>query len=103
MIDKIEIPAFIFKPVMSKETTFTHIKRQDDILDIEFPVFDKEDVLNYASELAMQRRKAHDRSIEDILEVIDLVGKQWNDPNYEYRKEAMPRNPDDDRTIGENV
>ena len=55
MIDKIEIPAFIFKPVMSKETTFTHIKRQDDILDIEFPVFDKEDVLNYASELAMQR------------------------------------------------
>ncbi len=41
------------------------------------------------SELAMQRRKAHDQSIEDILEVIDLVGKQWNDPNYEYRKEAM--------------
>ena len=32
------IPAFVFTPIKSKKTTIEKVKRQDEILEIEFPV-----------------------------------------------------------------
>jgi hypothetical protein len=89
MIEKLSIPAFIFKPIYSKNITVETIKRQDDILEIDFPVFEKEDVMNFANQLAMRRRKAHDRPIDELLEILDIVGTNWLNPNYEFRKEAL--------------
>ena len=87
------IPAFIFKAETSKNTTKEIIKRQEDILEIEFPYFEKEEVLEIASSLALKKRKAHDRHIDDILEVIDQVGHLWLDPNYDIRKEMLETLP----------
>ena len=89
MIEKLSIPAFIFKPVNTKNTTVERIKRQDNVLEIEFPVFEKNDVLSFAKELSMQKYRAHDRPIEELIEIMDQVGKLWLDHNYEFRKEAM--------------
>ncbi len=89
MKKKITIPAFIFKPVYSEETTTQVYKRQDDIIEIEFPVFDKKEVLKTAESLSLKKRRAHDRNIDDVIEVINQLGALWSNPNYEYRKEAL--------------
>ncbi|MFX1258227.1 MAG: acyl-CoA reductase [Promethearchaeota archaeon] len=89
MLKKIEIPAFVFNPVFKENTTTEIIKRQDDILEIEFPVYDKEEVLKIAEKLALKKRRAHDRNINDIIEVIGQVGDLWRDPNYDIHKEAL--------------
>ncbi|MFX1276350.1 MAG: acyl-CoA reductase [Promethearchaeota archaeon] len=89
MKKKITIPAFIFKPVYSEKITTEVYKRQDDVLEIEFPVFDKKVVLKTAESLSLKKRRAHDRDIDDVIEVIDQVGALWSDPNYEFRKEAL--------------
>ncbi len=83
------IPAFIFKPVTSKNTTKEILKRQDDVLELEFPIYDKNEVLAIAEKLSMRRRRAHDRSIEDLIEIIEQVGNLWQNPNYDLRKEAL--------------
>ncbi|MBN1799866.1 MAG: hypothetical protein JW891_00070 [Candidatus Lokiarchaeota archaeon] len=85
----IKIPGFIFKPVYTENTTIETIKRQEDVLEIEFPVFDKEFILETAKNLSLKKRRAHDRHIDDILNVIDQVGDRWRDPNYDIRKEAL--------------
>ncbi len=85
----IKIPGFIFKPVYSENTTVEKIKRQEDVLEIEFPIFDKKDVLEAAEKLSLKTRRAHDRHIDDILEVIDQVGALWRDPNYDIKKEVL--------------
>ena len=87
------IPAFIFKAETSKNTTKEIIKRQEEVLEIEFPYFEKEEILEIASSLALKKRKAHDRHIDDILEVIDQVGHLWLDPNYDIRKEMLETLP----------
>ncbi|MFX1317147.1 MAG: acyl-CoA reductase [Promethearchaeota archaeon] len=86
---KITIPAFIFKPIYSEKISMEVIKRQDDILEIEFPVFDKKEVLEIAEKIALKKRRAHDRYIDDVLDVIDQVGDLWRNPNYDLRKEAL--------------
>jgi len=45
--------------------------------------------MNFANQLAMRRRKAHDRPIDELLEILDIVGTNWLNPNYEFRKEAL--------------
>ncbi len=89
MEKKITIPAFIFKPVYSKKISTEVIKRQDDILEIEFPVFDKKEVLEITEKIALKKRRAHDRHIDNVLEVIDQVGALWRDTNYDLRKEVL--------------
>ncbi|MFX1338643.1 MAG: acyl-CoA reductase [Promethearchaeota archaeon] len=89
MIKKINIPAFVFQPIYKENSTKEVIKRHDDILEIEFPIFEKEEVLNIAEKLALKKRRAHDRNIDDILEVIDHVGDLWRNPNYDIHKEAL--------------
>ncbi|MHA1148096.1 MAG: acyl-CoA reductase [Promethearchaeota archaeon] len=83
------IPAFVFKPGYTQNTTKEVIKRQDDILEIEFPIFEKDEVLKIAEKLALKKRRAHDRPIDDVLEIIDQVGDLWRDPNSHYLKEAL--------------
>ncbi len=89
MKKRINIPGFIFKPIYSESTTKEEIKRQEDILEIEFPVFNKNQVLKTAELLALKKRRAHDRHIDDILDVIDQLGALWRDPYYDLRKEAL--------------
>lgn len=86
---KLTIPAFIFKSVYSEKVTLERIKRQDDVLEIEFPIFDKKDVLEIAEKIVLKKRRAHDRQIDDVLDVIDQVGSLWRNPNYDLRKEAL--------------
>lgn len=86
---KLIIPAFIFKPVYSEKVTIERIKRQDDVLEIEFPIFDKKDILEIAEKLALKKRRAHDRNIDDVLDVINQVGALWSNPNYDIRKETL--------------
>ena len=45
---KIKIPAFVFKTTYRESTTEEIIKRKDDVLEIEFPVFDKKEILKIA-------------------------------------------------------
>ncbi len=89
MKKKISIPAFIFKPVYSQNITTEIIKRQDDVLEIDFPIFDKKQVLEAAQTLSLKKRRAHDRDINDVLDIIGQVGDLWNNPNYDIRKEAL--------------
>lgn len=89
MQQKITVPGFIFKPVMSKKMTTMEVKRQDDKLEIEFPVFDKDDVLKAAEALNLRKYSAHDRSIEDTIDIIDQVGQLWFNHNYDLRKETL--------------
>lgn len=84
-----KIPGFIFKPVYTENTTIETIKRQEDVLEIEFPIFDKKDVLETAVKLSLKKRRAHNRHIDDVLEVINQVGSLWRDPNYDIRKEVL--------------
>ena len=89
MKKKINLPGFIFKSIYSENTTKEEIKRQDDILEIEFPVFNKNQVLKTAEILALKKRRAHDRNIDDVLDFIDQLGALWRDPYYDIRKEAL--------------
>ncbi len=89
MKKKINLPGFIFKSIFSENTTKEEIKRQDDILEIEFPVFNKNQVLKTAETLALKKRRAHDRDIDDVLDFIDQLGSLWRDPFYDLRKEAL--------------
>ncbi len=89
MKKSIKIPAFVFKPVFKDVTTKEVIQRQDDVLEIEFPVFDKKEILEIVEKTALKKRRAHDRNINEILEVIDQVGGMWRNPNYDFHKEAL--------------
>ncbi len=89
MEKRIEIPAFIFEPKFSENTENAVIKRQDDILEITFPIFEKEEVLKIANNLALKKIRAHNRDIDEVLNVIDEVGNLWANPNYDIRKEVM--------------
>ncbi|MHA1341553.1 MAG: acyl-CoA reductase [Promethearchaeota archaeon] len=89
MIEEINIPAFVFKPIYSKNTSSTTIKRKDDILKIQYPYFNKEEVLDIATKLSMKTRNAHDRSIDEVIDIIEQVGDLWRNPTYEFRKEAL--------------
>jgi hypothetical protein len=86
---KLKIPGFIFKPVYSENTTKEVVERQDDRLEFEFPIFDKDMVLNAAEQLASRKRRAHDRDVDELLEIIDQVGDLWLNPNYDLRKEVL--------------
>jgi hypothetical protein len=83
------IPAFIFEPKFGETKEKIVIKRQDDVLEIEFPIYDKEKVLKIAENLSYKKRRAHNRDIEEVLEIIDQVGSLWADRNYDIRKEIM--------------
>ncbi|MBD3350214.1 MAG: hypothetical protein GF364_01885 [Candidatus Lokiarchaeota archaeon] len=83
------VPAFIFKPTKSENTNVTKIRRQDDLLELEFPVFTKDEVLDIAQTLHMRKRKAHNRSIEELIEIMVTVGELWRDPNFYLRKKAL--------------
>ncbi|MEJ2249199.1 MAG: acyl-CoA reductase, partial [Candidatus Lokiarchaeota archaeon] len=50
---------------------------------------EKDEVLEIAHQLNFRKRRAHNRSIENILEVIDQVGHLWRNPNYDIRKETI--------------
>ncbi|MHA1272126.1 MAG: acyl-CoA reductase [Promethearchaeota archaeon] len=89
MKKKIEVPGFIFKPIFSENITTEVIKRQDDILEIDFPVFNKETVIKAAESLSLKKRRAHNRNIDDLLDVIEQVGDLWRNRNYDIRKEAL--------------
>lgn len=89
MNKKLVIPGFIFKPVYSENTTKEIIRRQDDTLEFEFPMFDKNMVLKTAEKLAQKKRRAHDRNIEDVFEIIEQVGALWANPTYDIRKEVL--------------
>lgn len=86
---KVSIPAYIFKSVTSNQITSETIKRQDDVLELEFPTYNKEEVLQIAEILHQRKRRAHDRSMDDLIEILDNVGKLWSNPNYDLRKEAL--------------
>ncbi len=86
---KIDVPAFIFKPVYSENITTEVIKRQNDVLKFTFPVFDKKDVLDVAKKLSLKKRKAHDRHIDDLLDIIAQIGDVWQNPNYDIRRETL--------------
>ncbi|TXT61804.1 MAG: putative Long-chain-fatty-acyl-CoA reductase [Promethearchaeota archaeon] len=90
-LTKIErnIPAFIFEPKIGETTEKTVIKRQDNVLEIEFPIFEKNTVIEIAKNLSYKKRRAHNRDIEEVLEIIDQVGSLWADRNYDIRKEVM--------------
>ena len=89
MKKKITVPAFVFNSVTSKNMTTQTIKRKDDVLEFEFPIFEKEEVLSIAKKLFLKKRRAHDRPIDDMIEVIHNVGELWKDPYYKPRKEAL--------------
>ncbi|TXT67238.1 MAG: putative Long-chain-fatty-acyl-CoA reductase [Promethearchaeota archaeon] len=89
MNKKLKIPGFIFKPLYSHNTTKEVVKRQDDVLEFEFPVFDKDMVLDTAEKLAAKKRRAHDRDLDELFEIMDQVGDLWMDPNYDLRKEVL--------------
>ncbi|GAB4319861.1 MAG: hypothetical protein Kow0069_23520 [Promethearchaeota archaeon] len=89
MTRHVMVPAFIFGPATSGETTTTVVKRKDSVLEIEFPVFGKENVLETAHKLALRKRMAHDRPIDELIDIMDQVGHLWGDPNYDLRKEAL--------------
>jgi hypothetical protein len=90
MNKKILVPAFVFKPVYrTTNTVTTVIKRRDDVLELEFPSFEKDEVLKTAERLALKKRVAHDRPIDDICGVIGQVGEMWQNPNYHFRQEAL--------------
>ncbi|MFO8020709.1 MAG: acyl-CoA reductase [Promethearchaeia archaeon] len=89
MKKSISIPAFIFKSGYGENTTSKTIKRQDDVLELEFPIFQKNEVLEVASRLAKKKRRAHNRHIDEVLDIIDQVGNLWRDPNYDIRKEVL--------------
>ncbi len=86
---KVSIPAFIFKSVTSSQITSETIKRQDDVLELEFPIYNKEEVMQVAETLYQRKRRAHDRSIDDLIEIFDNIGKLWSNQNYDLRKEAL--------------
>ncbi len=86
---KLKIPGFIFKPVYSENTTKEIVKRQDDVLEFDFPIFDKKTVLDTAEKLALRKRRAHDRDLNELFEIMDQVGDLWLDPNYDLRKEVL--------------
>ena len=52
----VSVPAFVFKPVTSENLTTETIKRQDDILELQFPVFEKEEVLKIAEALKFTKK-----------------------------------------------
>ncbi len=89
MKKEITVPAYIFKPKFSEKMITTEIKRQDDILKIHFPVFEKNEVLDIAQKLKLRKRKAHDRPIDEIISIMDSVGALWLDKSYDVRKEAL--------------
>lgn len=89
MKKKLKIPGFIFEPVYSKNTTKEIVKRQDEVLEFDFPIFDKKTVLDTAEKLALRKRRAHDRDLNELFEIMDQVGDLWLDPNYDLRKEVL--------------
>lgn len=89
MKKEISIPAFVFKPIKKDTTTKETIKRQDDILEIEFPYFNQQEVLDIAKQLATKKRKAHDRPIDEVIDIINQVGDLWRNPSYIHRREAL--------------
>ncbi|MFW9877233.1 MAG: acyl-CoA reductase [Candidatus Thorarchaeota archaeon] len=89
MNKEVLVPAFLFKPVYSEKTTTEVYKRQDDVLEIRFPVFDKKEVLEITNKIALKKRRAHDRNIDDLLDIIDQIGVLWSNPHYDLRKEAL--------------
>ena len=89
MHKNVSVPAFVFKPITTDHTTKETIKRQDDVLEIEFPVFEKEEVLKIAETLSFRKRRAHDRPIDEVIDIMDQVGALWMNPNYDIRKEVM--------------
>ncbi|MHA1819722.1 MAG: acyl-CoA reductase [Promethearchaeota archaeon] len=89
MEKEITFPAFVFRPVYKERTNTTVIKRRDDILKLHYPVFNKEEVLDIAEKLSMRRRRAHDRPIDDVIDIMHQVGDLWSNPSYDLRKEAL--------------
>jgi hypothetical protein len=89
MNQEVLVPAFLFKPVYTEKITTEVYKRQDNVLEIKFPVFDKEEVLKITDKLALKKRRAHDRNIDDLLDIIDQIGALWSNPHYDLRKEAL--------------
>ncbi|MFW9878065.1 MAG: acyl-CoA reductase [Candidatus Thorarchaeota archaeon] len=89
MDKEVLIPAFLFKPVYSEKTTTELYKRQDDVLKIKFPIFDNKEVLEITNKVALKKRRAHDRNIDDLLDIIDQIGAIWRNPHYDLRKEAL--------------
>ncbi|MFX1477615.1 MAG: acyl-CoA reductase [Promethearchaeota archaeon] len=89
MNKEVLVPAFLFKPVYSEKTTTELYKRQDDVLKIKFPIFDKKEVLEITNKIALKKRRAHDRNIDDLLDIIDQIGALWSNPHYDLRKEAL--------------
>lgn len=89
MKNKVDVEAFVFKPVSTENTRITKIERQDKILELEYPVFGKEEVDDIVSKLAVRKRKAHNRPLDETIDILERVGDLWRDKNYDLRKEAL--------------
>ena len=50
----ISVPAFVFKLESANEVTNENIVRQDEEIESEFPVFQKQEVLDIAEQLTLQ-------------------------------------------------
>ena len=83
------IPAFIPNKLSTRKTTTKTIKRKGQTLELEFPVFQQKELLAIAESLSSKKRRAHDRSLSELIDIIDQVGSLWKDPNFDLRKESL--------------
>lgn len=89
MKEKVYVPAFTPVPVQESSTITTTIKRKDEVVEIEFPSFPRAAVMEVVEKLALRKRAAHDRPLDELIEIMEAARARWMDPNYDLRKEAL--------------